>query len=60
MVLDVGQFVLVGCVDLFSLDIEFAQLLHVVNHLVTDLDSFSGLLQGIFVPVDLTQNGAVL
>jgi len=48
------------CVDLLSLDIELAELVHVVDHLVAELDSFSGLFKSIFVSVDLTENGTVL
>ena len=52
--------ILVGEVDLFSLDIEITQIVHVGNVLVADLDTFSGLFKGILVSVDLRQYSTVL
>ena len=52
--------VLVSSIDLLPLDVKLAKLLHVVDHLVAHFDSFSGLIESIFVPMDLRQDGAVL
>ena len=51
-------FVLV--IQFFPLHVKLAQLVHVVDHLVADFDSFSGLFEGVFVSVDLGENSAVL
>ena len=53
-------FILIGIIDLFSLDIELAQLMHIVNHVVAHFDSLSCLLKSILVLVNLGQDGAVL
>ena len=56
----VALAILIRCVNFFSFNVELAQLMHIVNHLMTHFDSFSCLIQSIFVSVDLRQNGTIL
>lgn len=43
-----------------TFDIEFAELAKVVNNMMSNFHSFFRLFQGIFVPMNLRKNGAVL
>ena len=52
--------VLVCVVDLLPLDIELAQLIHIINHLVAHFHAFPRLIERILVAVDLGEDGAVL
>ena len=54
------HFILVCIIDLFTLDVELAELVHVIDHVVADLDTLSRLLQGVLVLMNLGQDGAVL
>ena len=47
------HFFLVSSVDLFPLDIELAQLVHIIDHVVADFHSLSRLFKGIFMFMDL-------
>ena len=47
-------------VQLLPLHVELAELVHIIDHVVAHFHSFSGLLQGILVPVNLRKDGAVL
>lgn len=47
------HFFLVGSIDLFPLDIELAQLVHIIDHMVADLDTLSCLFEGVFMFMDL-------
>jgi hypothetical protein len=54
------HLVLVRIIYFLPLDIELAQLVHIIDHMVAHLDTLSGLLQGILVLMDLGEDGAVL
>lgn len=53
-------YVDVSVVQLFSLDVELAQLVHIVYHVMAHFHAFSCLLQGVLVPVNLRQDGTIL
>ena len=44
---------LVRSVDLFPLDIELAQLVHIIDHVMANFHSLSRLFKGIFMFMDL-------
>jgi hypothetical protein len=52
--------VLVNSVNFLSLNVKLTKLLHIIDHLVTDFDTFSGLIKCVLVSMDLGQDGAVL
>ena len=52
--------VFVSSIDLLSLNVELAQLMHIVYHLVTHLNSLPRLLKCVLVPVYLRQDRTVL
>jgi hypothetical protein len=54
------HFVLIWVIDLFSLDVKLAQLVHVIDHVMAYFHTFSSLLKSFFVFVNLGQDGAVL
>ena len=40
-------------INFLSLDIKLTKLMHIVNHLVADFNTFSGLIEGVFMSMDL-------
>ena len=56
----IGKAVLIRGIDFLSLHIELAELVHIIEHLMTHFHAFSCLLKCILVPVDLRENGTVL
>lgn len=56
----IGKAVLIRGIDFLSLHIELAELVHIIEHLMTHFHAFSCLLKCILVPVDLRENSTVL
>ena len=54
------EAILVSSINFLSLDIELAELVHIIEHLMAHFHSFSSLFKCILVPVDLWKNSTVL
>jgi hypothetical protein len=54
------ETILVRSIDFLSLDIELAELVHIIEHLMAHFHSFSGLFKRILVSVNLRKNSTVL
>lgn len=54
------ETILVCGIDFLSLDIELAELVHIIEHLMAHFHSFSGLFKRILMPVDLRKDSTVL
>ena len=54
------ETILVSSIDFLSLDVELAELVHIIEHLMAYFHSFSGLFERILMPVDLRKNSTVL
>ena len=54
------ETILVRSIDFLSLDIELAELVHIIEHLMAHFHSFSGLFKRILMSVNLRKNSTVL